>query len=273
MTEPAKAKRSANWSTWFRIWLNGWVGRTPDRQDPKEHQPGTGDGTASPRPNPGKEIEGIVLAVTRWLILVVLVVSFLLGNSAKEPSFGVSMTALMLFTGALCAGAGLGFLFGLPRSRLGDLTTVANAEADKTKPAASGVTAAVSMPPSRYYLTNSNLNKVSDWLTTVVVGLGLVNIRSTVPALRELSAALQEPLGGQPYGGAAGLSLLFTGLFAGFLIMYLWTIIRVRALMEECEQPQDPGSGQGSCGDAKPDERPKVHGWAAVVKWWRADRP
>lgn len=267
MTDPGKREQPTSRLRQFMICLKGLVSHRSHRKNPDEKQPDT-DKRTNQQPSPGKEIERIVRTVTAFLITAVLVMSFMLGDSAKTPSFGVSVTALLLFTGAMFVGAGLGFLFGLPRSRLGDLTTVANADTDKAKAATSG-TAAVSLTPSRYYLTNSNLNKVSDWLTTVVVGLGLVNIRSTVPALRDLSAALQEPLGGQPYGGAAGLSLLFTGAFAGFLIMYLWTIIRVRALMEDCEQ--NPGGSQGSDG-GKPDEKPKPHGWAAMIKWWRVDR-
>ena len=57
------------------------------------------------------------------------------------------------------SGAGFGFLFGLPRSRVSDLTADGSTE--------------VPAPPAKastYYLTNSNLIKVSDWLTTIVIG-------------------------------------------------------------------------------------------------------
>jgi hypothetical protein len=85
-------------------------------------------------------------------------------------------------------------------------------------------------------LTNSNLIEVSDWLTTIVIGLGLVNLGKVVPSLRALSGALAAPLGGMAYAGAAGISVLILGVLAGFILTYLWTSIRVRELLEEAER-------------------------------------
>jgi hypothetical protein len=115
-------------------------------------------------------------------------------------------------------GAVLGFLFGLPRARVADSTTTSAASA------------------STFYLTNSNLIKVSDWLTTIVIGLGLVNLGKVVPALRSLGQALEAPLGGKPWAGTVGISVLIVGVLAGFILDYLWTSIRVRELLEESER-------------------------------------
>jgi hypothetical protein len=64
---------------------------------------------------------------------------------------------------------------------------------------------------------------VSDWLTKIIVGVGLVQIGRALPALTKLAKSLNEPLGGQPYGGAFGLGLTIFYALLGFLFLYLWS--------------------------------------------------
>jgi hypothetical protein len=141
---------------------------------------------------------------------------------------GVGVTAFLLFAAAAAVGAVLGFLFGLPRARLTDQLSGQDASASAASPGATG--------PASHYLANSNLIKVSDWLTTIVIGLGLVNLGSAVPALRTLAAALERPLGGAPYAGAIGVCTLLAGCIGGFMLAYLYTSIRVRQLLEDSDR-------------------------------------
>ncbi|WP_203819103.1 PASTA domain-containing protein [Paractinoplanes ferrugineus] len=160
----------------------------------------------------GDQIQRGVLVIAIAMLLAAVVVAILL--TATTHSGGAGLTAFALFVAAAAIGAAMGFVFGLPRARVADESTTT----------------------STFYLTNSNLIKVSDWLTTIVIGLGLVNLGKVVPTLRSLSHALHDPLGGRPYSGAIGLSLLIVGLLAGFLLYYLWTSIRVRELLEDAER-------------------------------------
>ena len=163
----------------------------------------------------GDKIQRGVLAIAVVMLLSMIVVSIILTVTTHDGGAGI--TVFLLFVAAAAVGAILGFLFGLPRARVSDLP--------------SGET-----PTSTFYLTNSNLIKVSDWLTTIVIGLGLVNLGKVVPALRSLGHALHEPLGGVAYSGAVGISVLIVGILAGFVLDYLWTSIRVRELLEEAER-------------------------------------
>jgi hypothetical protein len=45
------------------------------------------------------------------------------------------------------------------------------------------------------YLGNTNLEQVSDWLTKIIVGVGLVQIGRIVPALSKLAESMKAPLG------------------------------------------------------------------------------
>jgi hypothetical protein len=174
----------------------------------------------------GDKIQRGVLTVAIVLLFAMVVVAVLLGLFSHDGGAGV--TVFVLFAAAAAAGAGLGFLFGLPRARVSDLTADGSADGPP-----------VPAKASTYYLTNSNLIKVSDWLTTIVIGLGLVNLGKLVPAVRSLSHALEAPLGSAPYSGAIGVAVLIVGLLSGFILDYLWTSIRVRELLEESERQSE----------------------------------
>ena len=75
--------------------------------------------------------------------------------------------------------------------------------------------AASNLPPSTSYLANSNLIKVSDWLTTIIIGLGLVNLRKAPAAVEQLGAALRHH-GGMPYSATIGVCVLIGGAAAAF---------------------------------------------------------
>ena len=179
----------------------------------------------------GAQIQRGAMYITAGLILAAVLVSVLLmfstGTGTWAKGIGVGVTLFLLCGAAASVGAALGFLFGMPRSRFTD-------ELAGTTPS-TGAAAPAVKPASTHYLGNSNLIKVSDWLTTIVIGLGLVNIANLVPALRSLAAALQDPLGGAPYSGAVGVSACISALIGGFLVVYLFTVVRVRQLLEESE--------------------------------------
>ena len=185
-----------------------------------------------PGPNVGTEMQNAARIVTLSLLGAAAAVSSLLAISTRkdgDADIGVGITLFALFAAAFAVGGILGFLFGLPRGRFSD---------DLATPT-DGVGSGKATLASAHYLASSNLNKVSDWLTTIVIGLGLVNLGNALPALRSLAAALQAPLGGAPYAGALGIASMITGLVGGFLVVYLYTTIRVRQLLEESERQSD----------------------------------
>ena len=76
---------------------------------------------------------------------------------------------------------------------------------------------------------------MSDWLTTIIIGVGLVNVAKLGPAAGDFSEALEAPLGGAPYAGIIGITVIIIALLASVILCYLWTSIRVRELLEESE--------------------------------------
>ena len=118
-------------------------------------------------------------------------------------------TYIGLSLGILFASATLGilagFVFGVPRT---------------------SATSDVDILATDRLVLNSNLVKVSDWLTTIIIGLGLVQFRELLDGLGWLGRQFEVIFGGhlQPTAAAAfGLSLTFTSLGLAFVAMYLWT--------------------------------------------------
>jgi hypothetical protein len=70
---------------------------------------------------------------------------------------------------------------------------------------------------------NTNLYQVSDWLTKIVVGVGLVQIGRALPVLTRLAESMKAPLGGQASSAAFGLGLTITYAVLGFFFLYLWS--------------------------------------------------
>ena len=101
----------------------------------------------------------------------------------------------------LVHGGIVGFLFGIPRTVQG------------------------SALPERatQYQGNTNLEQVSDWLTKIIVGVGLVQIGHIIPALSKFAESMKAPLGGLPSSAAFGLGLAISYALLGFLYFYFWS--------------------------------------------------
>jgi hypothetical protein len=110
-------------------------------------------------------------------------------------------TAVAVAGAAAFLGGLVGFVFGVPRT----------------------IPAPRSPGNESRYQDNSNLEQVSDWLSKIIVGVGLVQIGRLLPALGRLGRSLRVPLGGLPSSSAFGLALTLAYAALGFLFTYLWT--------------------------------------------------
>jgi tetratricopeptide (TPR) repeat protein len=127
---------------------------------------------------------------------------------------------LIVSMGLLAVGTVVGFLFGLPRS----IETDGKVNPNSTAPA---TTSSTSQPSSfvRFLQTNNNLQKVSDWLTTVITGLTLTLLLKIPGYIAGFGVFLKSALGGLHDGIAIGAGMLLyfpsTGFAAGYLITRL----------------------------------------------------
>jgi hypothetical protein len=108
---------------------------------------------------------------------------------------------VLAVTSALGIGALVGFLFGIPRAL------------------------ATEQPEGRLgFEQNTNLEQVSDWLTKIIVGVGLVEAKGLSGHLSVLSIAAAKAWGwdGNVQAVVAGCLLVASALL-GFMGTYIWT--------------------------------------------------
>lgn len=121
-------------------------------------------------------------------------------------SDGAQWTLYMLAAGWIAAL--LGFVFAVPRVRTG-----------------------FSPADTERYESNSNLEQISDWLTKLLVGAGLVQLAAAPAGIRALGDYLGDGLS-VPNPSAYAASAVVYGVGVGFTGGYVWTRLRFRSLLE-----------------------------------------
>jgi hypothetical protein len=138
-------------------------------------------------------------------------VLFALTLGSARATLGALGTGCMAAVAASGVGALLGFLFGIPRS------------AQETDPAGGQVR----------IRDNTNLEQVSDWLTKILVGVGLVQIGNAGGPARRLVGALGAGMGDTASARAVAAGLLVAFVVWGFLVSYLLTRTIVRDVLQQ----------------------------------------
>ncbi|MFJ2805808.1 hypothetical protein [Kitasatospora sp. NPDC087271] len=145
------------------------------------------------------------LRTARWAATGVLAGTGLLGlllfSLGREQAWQAFGGGLVVAGASTVLGGALGFLFGVPRVRSG------------------------SGEPQGSYAPNTNLEQVSDWLTKVLLGVGLTQLGSLGERLHQLGTALAPALGGGdaavPFAAALVLYFVVFGFLAGWLVTRL----------------------------------------------------
>lgn len=146
---------------------------------------------------------------------------------------------VLIFETAFASGALLGFLFGMPRvlSQETSPAPTADEQAQADNPAMGRAPpqpqlASSKTRKSRFLQSNTNLERISDWLTTLLVGAGLVQIHNVNDALLRFRVYLGETAAVFPNEDGTfsagiipmiGPIVLIFGAALGFLYMYIST--------------------------------------------------
>ena len=129
--------------------------------------------------------------------------------TADTGAAAVVVIATMGLAAAVAAGGLIGFLFGIPRARQRDHRS--------------------GYDDGRYD-PNTNLEQLSDWLTKILVGVGLTQIGEIPDRLRAVADYFARAFGNSDADRAMTLLMLVYGLSCGFMYGYHWartTLTRV----------------------------------------------
>ena len=169
------------------------------------------------------------LAIIVGVLILLIFMPLTFGWKSLGGSFLIAAVAL-------AAGLLFGFLFGIPK-----------AVQDQTQPAPQPP----GTPPDKAKKSqakarlkaNTNLVEISDWLTKMIVGVGLYQLSTLPPKLKALAGYFATAFA--PPGPGPALVMAILGYFAifGFLLGYLWARIYLTKEFEEADG-NDPQTEQ-----------------------------
>ena len=134
-------------------------------------------------------------------------------NAVKEFLTFFTRAALIA-AAAFSVGGLLGFLFGIPR-------TLQQESPPPVSASSTGVAAAPGNWSGYRQNVNTNLEQISDWLTKILVGVGLTQLTEMPKLIWQLAESL--PVGGNtPFSVALILNFLICGFFSGYLLTRLF---------------------------------------------------
>lgn len=116
---------------------------------------------------------------------------------------------LLIGGASLSAGGFMGFIFGIPSM--------------------------VQSPGAMRVKYNDNLVQISDWLTKIIVGVGLTQIGDIPGKVMSLGEYLKWNFGGDAWARNASLAIVFYFLLFGFLMIYLWTRTDFTTIMKDVD--------------------------------------
>jgi hypothetical protein len=129
--------------------------------------------------------------------------------------FAATAIGLMISGASLLIGGFLGFLFGIPRTLQQERPVALTSHT--AQPRAENTDQFVN------YQANTNLEQISDWLTKILVGVGLTQINKIPTALQQVSQSIAGGFGGTNVTPVFVLPTILFFLICGFLFGYLWT--------------------------------------------------
>jgi hypothetical protein len=158
----------------------------------------------------------VVVAVVGMAVIFIYSVQF-----DRWASGDVASTVGVAFITAGAAwltGALLGFLFGIPHTRAGS-------GAEKEKTPAFGESAPEKRSANERddrYEPSTSLEQISDWLTKIIVGVGLTQLNAIPGKLRALSSYIAAGMGGGAADEAFAMGTTVYFSVCGFLFGFLW---------------------------------------------------
>jgi len=145
-----------------------------------------------------------------------------------------ALLAFVFAMAGLAVGAFAGFLFGLPRSFTANVSRPEAASAEDAgstddRAASDGKTGSRGIGSD----VNTNLERISNWLTTVIVGVGLTKLEEIPGALTSFGQTVAPYFGagGAIFGVAGGLFFAITGFF----LAYVGTRVRLATVFGQSQ--------------------------------------
>ena len=158
---------------------------------------------------------GRVMVFFYFAISIALILT---GVGPVKGGRGAGITSVLWATGGLAVGTFAGFLFGIPK--------ILQRNQDSEEPEAAKSNNKSKSDQTYRQQVNTNLTEISDWLTKIIVGLGLINLRQIPTFIQGKADVLTTSLKAFDSAGdyhAFAVAVIVTFPTFGFLFGYLST--------------------------------------------------
>jgi hypothetical protein len=140
--------------------------------------------------------------------------------------FAILGSGLLVSVASLVSGGLIGFLFGIPKSGAPPRhAQEGDRESNHLAP----------LPQGSTLRRNTNIEEISDWLTKIIVGLGIFELKAIPRLVQRLAVFLSPAFGGTPGSGAVAVTLAMAFIASGFLLGYLLTVLFVAPAISRTE--------------------------------------
>jgi hypothetical protein len=167
----------------------------------------------------------MVLGICAWFLLSALIITLHALNAAYDGPderwsnfLGVLSNSALIGAAFISIGGLLGFIFGIPRVLKFPPSPSATAPGSSTP--SNLADPALHRQEERRLSTNTNLEDISDWLTKILVGAGLVQLAVLPGQLKRLADFFHASM---PLTSEAALMMILNFFVLGFMSSYLLT--------------------------------------------------
>jgi hypothetical protein len=159
--------------------------------------------------------------------LAVIVLSSMSADKLSA-SLGIASLGLCIAGASALTGGLLGFLFGIPRAlQIGETTPNQSLNAGQNTSNPNGHNVG--------YRANTNLEQISDWLTKILVGVGLTQLIVLPQKLKELGLFLAPGFDTVPHPNLLAIVIVMYFSVSGFLFGYLWTRLFLAGALRDAD--------------------------------------
>jgi hypothetical protein len=172
-----------------------------------------------------KALKYFIYLMTSIGVVIILIYGVRFGNTG---TFNIISVALMTAGAALLSGGLLGLLFGVPHSQAPD-----EHKTNRSKEEEEDADQQSDRSLSTGYRPNTSLEQISDWLTKMLVGVGLVEIKVIPEKLIALATFVSKGMSTGDNAEPFCLSLLIYFTACGFVFGFLWARLYLVRLFRE----------------------------------------
>ena len=161
---------------------------------------------------------GILIGTLVGACLVIIL--YAAQSNGWAQFYSIVGVSIGLAAAAALIGGLLGFLFGIPRMLQPDAVAEPATNSHVIRLRTEGV-------EKNPYKPSTNLEEISDWLTKILVGVGLTQVGDLKEIATAYMGSASEGLGNFPGCRPFSLALAITFLVVGFLVSFLTTRLKL----------------------------------------------